>query len=45
MRASLPVFGERVSEDRKAEIAKARRRGMPIKYFNGCLREVSDYGG
>jgi hypothetical protein len=41
----LWVFGERVSEGMKAEIAKARRRGMPIRYFNGELREVSDYGG
>lgn len=41
----LWVFGERVSEGMNAEIAKARRRGMPIKYFNGDFREVSDYGG
>jgi hypothetical protein len=29
----LWVFGDRISEGMKSEIAKAKRRGMPIKYF------------
>jgi hypothetical protein len=40
----LWVFGERISEGMAREIAKARRRNMPIRYYNGKLQEVSDYG-
>lgn len=28
------VFGERISDGMAAEIAKAKRRGMPVRYFN-----------
>jgi len=30
----LWVFGEKISKGMAAEIAKAKKRGMPIKYFN-----------
>jgi hypothetical protein len=30
----LWVFGERISTGMAAEIAKAKKRGMPIKYYN-----------
>jgi len=30
----LWVFGEKISTGMAAEIAKAKKRGMPIKYFN-----------
>jgi hypothetical protein len=39
----LWVFGERVSEGMAGEIANAKKRGMPIKYFNqNC--EVKEHG-
>jgi hypothetical protein len=41
----LWVFGERISEGMAAEIAKAKKRDMPIKYFNSKCEEVSTYGG
>jgi hypothetical protein len=39
------VFGGRVSEGMSHEIAKAKRRGMSVRYFNNLMEEVSDYGG
>jgi len=30
----LWIFGERISTGMAAEIAKAKERGMPIKYYN-----------
>lgn len=39
----LWVFGARVSTGMAAEIAKAKRRGIPIKYFNHKY-EVLEYG-
>ena len=39
----LWVFGERVSDGMAAEIAKAKKRGMPVKYFNHKC-EVLEYG-
>lgn len=39
----LWVFGDRVSEGMAREIAKAKRRGMPIRYFNDKC-EVKKYG-
>ena len=39
----LWVFGERITEGMAAEIAKAEKRGMPIRYFtDGC--EEKDHG-
>ena len=35
------VFGERMSEGMEREIAKARKRNMPIRYFNSRCVEVS----
>jgi hypothetical protein len=37
-------FGERISEGMALEIAKAKRRGMPIRYFNHKCEEVSQNG-
>lgn len=39
----LWVFGDKVSTSMAAEIAKAMKRGMPIKYFNHKC-EVLHYG-
>lgn len=39
----LWVFGERVSDGMAAEISKAKKRGMPVKYFNHKC-EVLEYG-
>ena len=37
------VFGERMSEGMEREIAKARKRNMPIRYFNSrCVEESAD---
>ena len=37
------VFGERRSEGMEREIAKARKRNMPIRYFNSrCVEESAD---
>ena len=35
------VFGERMSEGMEREIAKARKRNMPIRYFNSKCVEAS----
>ena len=40
----LWAFGGRVSEGMSREIAKAKRRGMPVRYFNDKCEEVSAYG-
>ena len=39
----LWVFGDRISAGMTAEIGKAKKRGMPIKYFNHKC-EVLEYG-
>jgi hypothetical protein len=36
----LWVFGERISSGMAREIAKAKRRGMPIRYFDSKGEEV-----
>ena len=36
----LWVFGERISEGMAAEIEKAKKRSMPIRYFNSKCEEV-----
>lgn len=36
----LWVFGEHISSGMAAEIDKAKRRGMPIRYFDGKGEEV-----
>lgn len=41
----LWCFGGRISAGMAAEIAKAKRRDMPIKYFNDKCEEVTGYGG
>ena len=49
----LWVFGERITEGMAAEIAKAEKRGMPIRYFTDGCRDLSggaperteDHGG
>ena len=39
----LWVFGERVSEGMEREITKAKKRNMPIRYFNSkCVEEAAD---
>ena len=38
----LWVFGDRISNGMAQEIAKAKRRGMPIRYFNGNCKGVSE---
>lgn len=35
------VFGKRISAGMRREINKARRKGIPIRYFNENLREES----
>jgi hypothetical protein len=40
----LWVFGDKVSEGMSREIAKAKRRGMPIRYFSHKCEEVSQNG-
>jgi len=39
----LWVFGEKISKGMAAEITKAKKRGMPIKYYNHKC-EVLEYG-
>lgn len=41
----LWVFGEKVTDGMFREIAKAKRRGMPIRYWSSNCEEVSGYGG
>ena len=39
----LWVFGERISEGMEREIAKAKKRNMPIRYFNSkCVEESAN---
>lgn len=40
----LWVFGGRISDGMAREIAKAKRRGMPIRYWSGKCEEVPEYG-
>ena len=40
----LWAFSGRVSEGMSREITKAKRRGMPVRYFNDKCEEVSAYG-
>ena len=35
------VFGERVSEGMSREIAKAKKRGLPVRYFSSRCDEVA----
>lgn len=37
----LWVFGDTVSDGMKLEISKAKKRGIPIRYFNGKCEEVT----
>ena len=37
--AELWVFGERISTGMSLEIEKAKRRGMPIRYFTDSCKE------
>ena len=37
----LWVFGERISDGISREIAKARKRGLPIRYWSSRCEEVS----
>lgn len=37
--AELWVFGERISTGMSVEIEKAKRRGMPIRYFTDSCKE------
>jgi hypothetical protein len=37
---ALWVFGSDITDSMSREIAKARKRGMPIRYFNNKLEEV-----
>jgi hypothetical protein len=39
------VFGERISEGMAAEIAEARRRDIPVRYYTNECKEVSPDGG
>jgi hypothetical protein len=41
--AKVWVFGGRVSSGMAAEIAKAKKRGIPIRYFNEKCEEVKPY--
>ena len=39
----LWVFGERISNGMSREIAKAKKRGIPVRYFNSrCEEESTD---
>jgi len=40
----LWVFGSKISAGMSREIAKAEKRGFPIKYFNEKCEEVSPHG-
>ena len=35
------VFGERISEGMSREIAKAKKRGLPVRYFSSRCDEVA----
>ena len=39
----LWVFGERISEGMGREIAKAERRGVPVRYWSSRCEEVPRY--
>ena len=40
----LWAFGERISEGMSREIAKAKKRGLPVRYFSSRCEEVLGYG-
>ena len=40
----LWVFGKTISDGMSREIAKAKRRDMPIRYFSDKCEEVTQYG-
>lgn len=40
----LWVFGERISEGMSREIAKAQRRGVPVRYWSSRCEEVMAHG-
>ncbi|XEQ93698.1 hypothetical protein SCACP_25950 [Sporomusa carbonis] len=40
----LWVFGEQISEGMSREIAKARKRDLPIRYFSSRCEEVMSHG-
>ncbi len=40
----LWVFGDRITNGMAAEIAKAQKRGMPIRYFTDTCEETRDGG-
>ncbi len=40
----LWVFGDRITNGMAAEIAKAKKRGMPIRYFTDTCKETRDGG-
>jgi hypothetical protein len=40
---TLWVFGSDITDGMSREIAKAQKRGMPIRYFNNKLEEVEPY--
>jgi hypothetical protein len=42
--AELWVFGEMVSTGMRLEIGKAKKRGIPIRYFNNQHQEVHRHG-
>lgn len=39
--AELWVFGDRISNGMSIEIEKAKRKGLPIRYFTTTLKEVT----
>ena len=39
----LWVFGDRISEGMSREIAKAKKRGLPIRYWNSRCEEIAQY--
>lgn len=40
----LWVFGSRITDGMAAEIARAKKRGMPIRYFTDTCEETRDGG-
>ena len=40
----LWVFGERISDGMSREIAKAERRGIPVRYWSSRGEEVMEHG-
>ncbi len=40
----LWAFGDRISDGMSREIAKAKKRGLPVRYFSSRCEEVLGYG-